>query len=933
MKTTLLILFLTLLNLFSVRAQFSRAYMFNETNSTVFKNFVLKTSSNEYDLIHLTDSLEIVTASINAQGDVTAEKRFQFPFTYTISGAKLNITGVFDSANERTFIFSEASNTSQNIHFIRYDKTSGNLLAAYQSVETSKGLAFSTQLINGEYVHYYVTPTLELKRLSVNQLLSSETLETVPLTLTNTGLSGASFITNTQYAKLLIVGGIEKLIVNGGVANITFCTRTAANSYTTTTTSQLSAYPFDACFDGTSISVLTRKTVSKFDSANNLLTSSVFTGNNSGSGIIVPKNGDLFVISKRTSNDTRMFKLNASSVPIDSIFLNKEIQFRPNVIQGTETVLLGQTIGKPHDYNYSGEDSLYNSFVPLLISFTNIPELNHQEYRVPFQKDNLTMSLCVGENVIYDPISQVAALKYNNLNSIVYSASSQVVSKDASGTVFYGTNYRIDHLAGPYTTNAMYDQVIEAKFNRGFLVSKQMILDHLDAVSTGVPNYVAQHAIRNWPAHGDVSKGQAADLAPFVDVNGNGLYEPYLGDYPSIYGDQCFLSVSHSRSNLIESDGIEMHTYLYSIECNEVSFENTLFKKVIIYSRKMDLDSVYILETDDIDLGNYADDYAGTHVELGMTYFYNGDAYDEDNSGVIGFKEKIPAFGIMNLKGTQMVSDGIDNQESPLLTTPTNGFGINDGVIDNEYYTMENSTIFSGTGGGFTYSDPQAGFEWWNIANGFWKFGDEKLYGSTSIQTKYMFPWTSDSVMYGTNGTSVPYAWSEYEPTGSGSTANPSGDRRVVSNSKSFSLVVGKSIEYDYAYVFNRDSVATTDVYNPVISLIEKATAIKNAYNDSTSACGYVFSPIQEDLAVEEQVNSFDFSVYPNPTSGKLTILQSESIGNSQIFVSDAQGKIIVEKIFNGNETTIDLNQFEGNLFFVTLINNQQKAQKKIVKL
>jgi hypothetical protein len=49
--------------------------------------------------------------------------------------------------------------------------------------------------------------------------------------------------------------------------------------------------------------------------------------------------------------------------------------------------------------------------------------------------------------------------------------------------------------------------------------------------------------------------------------------------------------------------------------------------------------------------------------------------------------------------------------------------------------------------------------------------------------------------------------------------------------------------------------------------------------------------------------------------------------------VSDAQGKVIVEKTFSGNETTIDLNQFEGNLFFVTLINNQHKAQKKIVKL
>lgn len=933
MKTTLLLFFLTLLNLFSVNAQFTRGFMYNETNTTVFKNFVLKTGTNEYDLIHLTDSLEIVTATIDSQGDVMSEKRFQFPFNYTISGAKLNITGVFDNGNERTLVFAEASNSTQNIHFIRYNKTSGNLLATYQSVESSKGMAFSTQIINGEYVHYYVTPTFELKRLSLNQLLSSETLETVPLTLTSAGLSGASFLTNTQFAKLLLVGGIEKLIVNGGVANVTFCTRTAANTFTTTSSSQQSAYPFDACFDGTSISVLTRKTVSKFDSSNNLLTSSVFTGSNSGSGIIVPKNGDLFVISKRTSNDTRMFKLNSSLAPIDSVFYNKIIEFRPSFIDGTETVILGQKIGKPHDYNYSGEDSLFNSYVPLIVSFTNTPDLNNQEYRVPFQKDNLTLNLSVGENVIFDPIENIAAMKFNDTTSIVYTAVSNVISKDASQTIYYGTNYRIDHLAGPYTTNALYDQVIEAKFNRGFLVSKSMIQAHVNAVNSGVSNYVAPHAIRNWPAHGDISKGQAANLAPFVDVNGNGQYEPYLGDYPSIYGDQCYLSISHSRSNLSNSDGIEMHTYLYSIDCNDAAFENALFKKVIVYSRKMGLDSVFIAETDDVDLGNYNDDYAGTHVELGMTYFYNGDTYDEDNSGKIGFKEHVPAFGIMHLKGSKIGNDGIDNQESPLLTTPVNGYGINDGIIDNEYYTLENSVVFTGSGGNPTFSDPTYGNEWWNIVSGKWIFGETKYYANTSIATKYMYPWTTDTLNYGTSGVSVPFPWYEFEPTGAGSSANPSGDRRMLSNSKSFKLNIGESVVYDYAYVFYIDSVPPSTINTPVLGLFEKAAAIKAAYNDSTSACGYVFAPIQEDLAIDKPINTFDFSIYPNPTSGKLTILQNESNGNSQIFVTDAQGKVIIETTFSGKETTIDLNQFKGNLFFVTLINNEQKAQKKIVKL
>src|ERR1019366_8804228 len=39
--------------------------------------------------------------------------------------------------------------------------------------------------------------------------------------------------------------------------------------------------------------------------------------------------------------------------------------------------------------------------------------------------------------------------------------------------------------------------------------------------------------IHTWPWQGNVLLGEAAYLAPFFDVNGNGIYEPNKGEYPT----------------------------------------------------------------------------------------------------------------------------------------------------------------------------------------------------------------------------------------------------------------------------------------------------------------------------------------------------------------------------------------------------------------
>jgi hypothetical protein len=97
-------------------------------------------------------------------------------------------------------------------------------------------------------------------------------------------------------------------------------------------------------------------------------------------------------------------------------------------------------------------------------------------------------------------------------------------------------------------------------------------------------------AILTWPAKGNANaQGNAGaaltitdDMAPFADLNGNGIYEPLLGEYPDVPGDQALWwvfsdngpthSLTHGRPL-----GVEVHAMAYAYR------RGTLIDNVIYY--------------------------------------------------------------------------------------------------------------------------------------------------------------------------------------------------------------------------------------------------------------------------------------------------------------------------------------------------------------
>ncbi|NCA76502.1 MAG: hypothetical protein EOM90_09210, partial [Alphaproteobacteria bacterium] len=146
-----------------------------------------------------------------------------------------------------------------------------------------------------------------------------------------------------------------------------------------------------------------------------------------------------------------------------------------------------------------------------------------------------------------------------------------------------------DFWAGPVSDSSGYNIIQDTIWNRVWKINKSEIDYH--RAHFWEAGYVAPVDILTWPAHGDVSLGQAAQLAPFSDRNANGKYEPYDGDYPEIRGDQAlFFIYNDDHGYHSESTGVklkvEVHGMAYAFDRpGDTAFKNTTFLHLKFYNR------------------------------------------------------------------------------------------------------------------------------------------------------------------------------------------------------------------------------------------------------------------------------------------------------------------------------------------------------------
>ena len=480
----------------------------------------------------------------------------------------------------------------------------------------------------------------------------------------------------------------------------------------------------------------------------------------------------------------------------------------------------------------------------------------------------------------------------------VYTSAFWFGALDAGGQLMtaaqtFGNAGTVDFYAGPYSTNSSYmDSTYMAAYTPAIWSVTSATIDAHSAEFLAQGSVANPHStILNWPAHGDPLLGVAANLAPFVDLNSDGIYDPYAGDYPEIKGCEGMYIIFNdaagpSMSSNTPIMGIEVHVLLYQYASTDFLNDVTFIDMNVINRSANTLFSFASASYTDADIGNYQDDYMGSNPQRNLVYGYNGDNMDEDIGGIVGYGANPPALGMMYL-----------NQ------------------------TMEHSGYYSN--GVPAQSDPTNGQEFWNYMHGQWADGQGWVFGGTGYPgSAGATVQPTDHLFYGDPNITSGWEWTEINLDGAG-TASQAADRRMFMSSEQGDLAPGAIHNIDLAIVYGRDTSKTN--FENIDVMLAVADSVQAFYDTGVDDCNDPFA----DFDSEEKF-VMDFALYPNPSDGSFTVETKNDNDEMTVLIQDAVGRNILMQTSNTSSLDLKINEPSG-IYFVTIRSGNHYINKKLI--
>ena len=275
----------------------------------------------------------------------------------------------------------------------------------------------------------------------------------------------------------------------------------------------------------------------------------------------------------------------------------------------------------------------------------------------------------------------------------IFTAALWLDAQDSFGTV-HGAAQTYQQ-AGPDYYNgpiaSVYDSAYDNYFNRVFKVRQAQISQ--DQTLTFPSNAsLLDSSILLWPGKGNTFVASAygvniaSDLAPFVDVDNDGIYNPLKGDYPAICGNEAiFFVLNDLRGPDRQSDcaklGVEVRglAYEYSdsvsteFTYNKRAVNNTVFVQYDIENKSVNpYNNFYMALWEDPDLGCFANDRVGCDTNRNLMFVYNGTTPDISCQNEAGYTPYQASHGVIMLN--QNMSDFVyfTNGAVPAQTDPQN---------------------------------------------------------------------------------------------------------------------------------------------------------------------------------------------------------------------------------------------------------------------
>ena len=352
-----------------------------------------------------------------------------------------------------------------------------------------------------------------------------------------------------------------------------------------------------------------------------------------------------------------------------------------------------------------------------------------------------------------------------------------------------------DFWPGPLdAATASVDDTICAEFDEHYQITRQQVEDYVSWLNgtNDDPNYTVPSVILEWPGNYPDTYSQfgTEPLAPFFDADGDGFYDPAVGDYPAydlsgeadcqgadlLFGDQTLWWVFNDKGNIhsetnAEPIGLEIQAQAFAFATNDEINNMTFYSYKIVNRASFVLKNTYFGQWVDPDLGQYQDDYVGCDVGRGLGFCYNG---DEDDDGATGYGLNPPSIGVDFFRGPLAdPGDGIDNDRDGTVDE------IGEQIIMSKFVYYDND--FSVIG------NPQQASHFYNYLRGIWKDNTGIVHNGTNghgptggpgPSTDFVFPGDTNPDFPGDD-------WTEH------SAGNTPGDRRFLQSAGPFTLQPG----------------------------------------------------------------------------------------------------------------------------------------------
>jgi hypothetical protein len=467
-----------------------------------------------------------------------------------------------------------------------------------------------------------------------------------------------------------------------------------------------------------------------------------------------------------------------------------------------------------------------------------------------------------------------------------YEAGQLVVSNDTSTHFIF-----IDLLS---------ERILGNRWQHVWNVRKDQVAQFQQDFANNTLNFANYRDIETWPGNGSAIFGEDAQLAPYIDVDFDGVYDPANdGDYPCFTGDQGLWWVYNDDGPHHSSGGLpfpmQLEVLAYAFDCGQTPCPDSMIDYTTMYhveitnKSAVDYHDVYLGNFFDVDLGNPFDDYAASDSALGLAICYNGDVSDD---GPMGYGSIPPATGYLCLPN---------------------------GQIDHMGGFMSCEECFA------SGSNPTDAQDRYNFLSGYWADSTHIVnngldgHDSTAAGPPTNFMLSGDPGWCGSgtgNG-----GWTEF---GAGNTPY---DRRKMQNFGPFNLASGASIDLDFAILYSR--ATTGDNLTSVCKLRNDAIFLKDWWvNTMDRSCLTINNPITPRQATQL------FKIVPNPNAGLFDVEFGKAAETDlQLELLNLQGQVVLRQTILVGEARVrvDASSVPKGVYLLRTLGLEHAATQKVV--